>query len=122
MNTKEGRLIAEFMGWTIEPGMEDSENPYYNYADGWKMIMASQMQFNTSLDWLMPVIQKIESTGISTHIDTNYIHFEGMYNYAPNSSIKYRYVTGTYDDPKINAVYGVVLDFINHYNNSTKKP
>src|SRR5688572_26808801 len=52
------RLIAEFMGWTIEPGMEKEPNPYYNH--GFNMLMPSQMGFASSWDWLMPVVIKVK--------------------------------------------------------------
>lgn len=58
------RMLAEFMEWTIEPGMENEPNPYYNFANGWKMVLVSQMEFSTSWDWLMPVVEKISAMKI----------------------------------------------------------
>lgn len=52
------KLILEFDGWTIEPGMEKHGNPFYN--KGFAMVSVSQSEFYTSWDWLMPVVEKIE--------------------------------------------------------------
>ncbi len=50
------KLIAEFM----EVVFHDDENQYYN-ADG--LYIGNALQYHTSWDWLMPVVQKIESLG-----------------------------------------------------------
>lgn len=50
------RLIFEFDGWTIEPGMENEENPFYN--KGWNMVLLSDAKFHLSWEWLMPIVQK----------------------------------------------------------------
>ena len=62
------RLIAEFCGWTIEPGMEKEENPYYNqpYKPGFipQMILLSDMQFHKSWDLLMPACRKFDKLNL----------------------------------------------------------
>ena len=50
---KDNKLIAEFMGVVFH----DDENQYYN-ADG--LHIGNTLQYHTSWDWLMPVVQKIE--------------------------------------------------------------
>ena len=75
---KSKKVFAEFTGWTIEKGMENESNPYYNqeYKAGFipQMIMLSDFPYNTSWDWLMPVWSKcIEVIGVymHTHGDNN---------------------------------------------------
>ena len=52
---KNNKLIAEFMGYEVKHGK--CYSPKYN--DG----TIAPMQFDKSWDWLMPVIEKIESLG-----------------------------------------------------------
>ena len=52
---KDNKLIAEFM----EVVFHDDENQYYN-ADG--LHIGNTLQYDTSWDWLMPVVEKIKST------------------------------------------------------------
>ena len=47
-------LIAEFMGVVFH----DDENQYYN-TDG--LHIGNSLPYHTSWDWLMPVVEKIES-------------------------------------------------------------
>lgn len=89
------KLIAEFMGWTIEPGMEEDKDPYYNWNKGFSMALLSDLLFHEKWDWLMPVVDKISSlcayengTGItvlSLHLLSNnqwrcHINYRKKYN------------------------------------------
>lgn len=58
------KLIAEFMGWTIEPGMEEDKDPYYNWNKGFSLALLSDLLFHEKWDWLMPVVEKIEDLKI----------------------------------------------------------
>ena len=51
----DNKLIAEFMGYEVKHGK--CYSPKYN--DG----TIAPMQFDRSWDWLMPVVEKIESLG-----------------------------------------------------------
>ena len=52
---KENKLIAEFMGVVFH----DDDNQYYN-SDG--LYIGLNLQYHTSWDWLMPVIEEIDHT------------------------------------------------------------
>jgi len=55
------KLIAEFMGWVIEPGMEKEHDPYYNmYKVGFlpQMILLAEMPYPSAWDWFMPAFEK----------------------------------------------------------------
>jgi len=52
---KENKLIAEFMGG-YTPYKRFGDNTEYYYRG--KYVKLDDMKFNTSWDWLMPVIQK----------------------------------------------------------------
>ena len=84
-------LIAEFMGVVFH----DDENQYYN-ADG--LHIGNTLQYYTSWDWLMPVVQKIKQT------------FEGVPQEMFNISL--------YSD--ISEVYNAVIEFIEFHNTKKK--
>ena len=52
---KDNKLIAEFMGVVFH----DDDNQYYS-SDG--LYIGLNLQYHTSWDWLMPVVEKIECT------------------------------------------------------------
>lgn len=91
MNTQENnKLIAEFMGL-------ESDRYYYTNADGSEDYVDYQndeMHFDTSWDWLMPVVEKIEQ-----------VH-EGVPQELINLSL-----FSTIDE-----VYNAVIEFIKQYN------
>lgn len=60
------KLIAEFTGWAIEPGMEDFDDPFYNapitktnYIPA--MFQASKMGFDSHWDWIIPACKKFDT-------------------------------------------------------------
>jgi hypothetical protein len=97
------RLIAEFMGWA-----ETEENiftvphpfPLFSEEDYTYKMRSDQLEFNTSWDWLMPVVQKIlkEDAGMNTY---------------------QLYVCDSLGTADIGAVYNAVIQFIQWY--STNK-
>jgi len=95
--TENNRLIAEFMGfeWMRE---EDFLN--YNYPEGKDlknvMIDVAAQKYQTSWDWLMPVVKKCLTKGD----DTDY--WDGIYNALSTIDIK--------------EVYEIVVEFIKWYN------
>ena len=84
-------LIAEFMGWgKWDDGMTyevPNLYPFYNIGDqentGWISEHVSTFKFHTSLDWLMPVVEKICETKIGDGVkmvDYTYLRTFGMIN------------------------------------------
>ena len=57
---KNNKLIAEFMGCT-HPFNEITDATLYNVSHG--TFELSELRYDASWDWLMPVVQKIESLG-----------------------------------------------------------
>jgi hypothetical protein len=62
----ENELISEFMGWERYsgkafkcPNMYPVDN---SLRAGWTTFTEDQFQFHTSWDWLMPVVERINST------------------------------------------------------------
>lgn len=110
---KEGnRVIAEFMG------MKRHNHASYitwEHEKG-KHIFESVLQYNSSWDWLMPVVEKIESLGYIFAMQSNTVvitspkskkpHYKNLYK---NDGIK-----------KIECVFIAIVAFINWYNQNFK--
>jgi hypothetical protein len=86
------KLIAEFMGYEVKHNK--CYSPKYN--DG----TIAPMQFHSSWDWLMPVIEKCVRTGDDTD------KWDNIFNTLTTLSIK--------------EVYEEVVEFIEDYNNYVK--
>jgi len=84
---KDNKLVAEFM----EVVFHDDENQYYN-SDG--LYIGLNLQYHSSWDWLMPVIQKI--LDISFQGDGDVEDFNCIIDCIPD----------------INQTYKVVVEFI----------
>ena len=97
MNTQENnKMIAEFMRWdiksltTIPPNLHLS-NLQLDNGD----IM--ELKFHESWDWLMPVVDKMNTTELWDEYDISYLA---------------TYLVSV----DINATYNAVVEFINEYN------
>lgn len=58
--TEGNKLIAEFMGYKDEK---------YYYTNGKESLGIDAMNYHTSWDWIMPVVEKIESMGHAVSIE-----------------------------------------------------
>lgn len=100
MNTRESnKLLADFM-----------EKPIYRF-DGLTKI-ETKLLYHTDWNWLMQVVQKIESLGNDILITTNYIQIgfdEGE-----------QFIVVEEVNVKIEAVYQAVLEFVKWYNEQNK--
>ena len=66
MKDKENKLIALFMG--LKPHHQDAGYLIDERKDeGYEAIHESCFLYNSSWDWLMPVIEKIENDGLDPH-------------------------------------------------------
>jgi len=88
----DNKLIAEFMGVK------------------YPMLKGSDLQYHTSWDWLMPVVDKIESLGYDTEL-VNRLDDGGIYFCINDSAVK-----ASYGKTKIEATYDAVVEFIKTYN------
>ena len=95
----DNKLIAEFMGYEVKHGK--CYSPKYN--DG----TIAPMQFDRSWDWLMPVVEKIESLGYWVNRNDGDITISNksdMVVVTPMSS------------GGIDMMYKAVVEFIKEYN------
>ncbi len=136
---EDNKLIAEFMDVnliTIDD-IRANKNPYISSVDGYTK---EDLQYHTSWNWLMPVVDKIEEMGFTTSIKTSYVRINpremGRYdNYISwisfsKGSWHSRNPCPSVDDDvdngyesighetinKRQAIYKAVVSFINWYN------
>ena len=126
----ESKLICEFMGYEKEP--EDEE--YHIKSDFVRENYCSlkSMQFSSSYDWLMPVVEKIEKMGVEYKVTiTEYkdgipLLFNAIFKTHDNESWKSEVIVQSgshteYDNNyRLKATYVAVIEFINFYNKFTK--
>lgn len=106
------KLIAEFMGWS-KSDYHNTPNKMYNGAIG---IHVDHLQYHTSWDWLMPVVEKIEDCrivddyGFSVNIDNWQVIIKSLLS----GKIITSNLSGA--KSKIEATWQAVVEFIKWYN------
>lgn len=97
----DNELIAQFMGL-----------PLYRdevmFTGGTRKVPFQKWQYHTSWDWLMPVVEKIETLGFFFIIKSTYVEVNRLYDPVTVSCAD--------GESKIQAVYKVVIEFIKWYN------
>tara|TARA_Y100001972_G_scaffold16977_1_gene18655 strand:- start:1635 stop:1988 length:354 start_codon:yes stop_codon:yes gene_type:complete len=112
-NQENNKMIAEFMRWdiksltTIPPNLHLS-NLQLDNGD----IM--ELKFHESWDWLMPVVENIESLGYEFFIVEDRIKI--AQNTDHSTEIIINFTLGRNYGSKREAVYQGVVEFINEYN------
>jgi len=122
---EKNKLIAEFMGWTIKTRYhhlkarnvnewvipENIDNGLYTYIDGY--LECLKEQFDTSWDWLMPVVIKM------TSIPEYYTFRRSTHNgpYMEGNPLAIFSTTQVYDcNFTLKTLHEEVIEFINWYN------
>ena len=101
------KLIAEFLGY-IDNGCSEEGfliDPKTNYD-----VCIDSLQFHTDWNWLIQVVEKIESLGYSVNISSSMVYING-----DNSRIVSPFNIG-FKITKIEAVYNACVEFIKWYN------
>ncbi len=109
------KLIAEFDGWSIEKGMESEGNPFY--VKGLDICLTSKMQYNSSWDWLMPMVEKINHMPhrMGFFINNQFCGAHGLLHGGMSVS-KTIVKIETGNNPLIQSVYKAVVEFIKWHN------
>lgn len=90
-------------------------NPYSPYSS----FYPKEMRFHYSWDWLMPVVEKIESMGYRTTLFCHeYGKEDGNSMHIKDSS--HTMLGDGFASTKIEAVYKAVVEFIKWYNENKK--
>ena len=103
----ENETIAEFMDLKLTQEDEDMN---------WTLDKAP---YNSDWNWLMPVVEKIESLGYFLHIQ--FLRSEKYKRQFCNiTSSNHEMISDSFAETKIQAVYNAVVGFINFYNTQKK--
>ena len=94
------KLIAEFMGW--------KPNEHH-----WCLNGDKDLQYDTSWDWLMPVVEKIESLKYRVEISHNGCLIE---SHKDLDTARINSGIGEIEPTKLKATYKAVVGFINQNN------
>lgn len=117
MNTTENnKIIAEFLGESKQP-YEFSQFGYMTLSGDWKdTFFVEQLKFHSNWNWLIEVVEKIESLKFSVLIGKNTCVIEQTFG---KTSLNLGVIRGK---DKIEAVYNACAEFINWYNQQNQQP
>ena len=104
------KLIAEFMGMTYGDPNDDSVM-IQTTPQGNEVVPIESMEYHTSWDWLMPVVEKIESL---RDPNGNAYRFSIDMCNAQIEGTTIEVLGGAY---KLDTVYKAVVQFIKNYKN-----
>lgn len=106
----DNKLIAEFMEL-----LEISNETYpilYKDKNSDEWFAPDELKYHTDWNWLMEVVEKIESLNFIVYIETNYCQLYNATNHE--ELIKSIYST------KIESVYKACVEFVKWYNEQPK--
>lgn len=121
-NVNNDNLIAEFMGYTIRIMHDTSSYGHggasYRYCkDG---VTTNAVYYSKSWEWLMDVVEQIEKTeygscvnGFCTSITDSWCYISNVHEM--DTQVEFKSMVGLGISKK-EAVYNLVLEFINWYN------
>jgi len=124
---KDKETVAKFMGlfydnsWTKlwQPHIGNTPTEFYNFiielmiSETWYV---TELEFNNSWNWLMPVVEKIESLNAAVIIDEDCtIEFGGVYFESTNSMHNCEFETFKTTGTKIEKVFNAIVEFIEWY-------
>src|SRR5687768_9741 len=121
MEKTDNEIIAEFMGLPLE-------KDEVQFTGGTKKVPFQNWQYDTSWDWLMPVVEKLqepevkkgrivrESANIQIFYKNCFIEYideelDATYDLHPN---------GVQGETKLEATYKAIVEFIKWYNSEKK--
>ena len=120
------KLIAEFMGISKQDTFAGKRYIYCIYNNKY----STQLHFNESWDWLMPVVEKIENLEFGKwymHIQGNTVDIEdgnegiGLWDFhINNEDPDFSLFPSNKKLKSVEAVYIAVVEFIKWYNNERK--
>lgn len=104
------KLIAEFMG-----AKYNSKLDLVNLGANHKLVGINELQYHSSWDWIMPVVEKI-------HSDTDFwvtIYYRSCKVFPMNIGVEMEILIE--EKPTIEAVWIAVVEFIKWHNNEQTK-
>lgn len=120
------KLIAEFMGFVADKSFEvrlvDGINTSYYYYKDDVMYLPEVMEYNCSWDWLMEVVDKIESLPDEENNGAFFfkIYQDSVSIIFSNDNYIIDLINVMGQGNRINNVYQAVVEFIQLYNKANK--
>jgi len=117
------KLIAEFMGWGNVVDYISEIEVYHRASPSCSSmfikfpVLLYNFKYNESWDWLMPVVEKIESLGYALKIIQNNCF---IYGSTMGDHTEYFKNVG-YGESKLESTWLTVVEFIKWYNEQTKE-
>lgn len=110
------KLIAEFMGWKEQ---KDPTKRWFGsfkdtYGKLWRNNSKEPLQFHSSWDWLMPVVERVESLGFGITIGM------GMYCVIQDDTSDTGIEFTGMEEGKLQSTYKAIVEFIEWYNENQK--
>ena len=114
---KENKLIAEFMGLEYAP--KDKRWDDWFDKNGTRVTFGNRIPllYHTSWDWLMPVIEKIETLGYTFEKNYQRIDKDWQSLIVKGNDILYQ----EFNDDSLKSSYYVLVEFIKQYNNERNR-
>tara|TARA_R110002012_G_scaffold86137_2_gene214258 strand:- start:95 stop:460 length:366 start_codon:yes stop_codon:yes gene_type:complete len=119
---KTNKLIAEFMGMThhryiYHLSNNDKSMMVKETPQGNEVIPIDSLQYDSSWDWLMPVIEKIESLGYTFEKNYQRVDKDWQSLIVKGNDILYQ----EFNEDSLQCSHYVVVEFIKEYNNESKQ-
>lgn len=120
------KMIAEFMGFVADKSFEvrlvDGINTSYYYYKDDVMYLPEVMEYNCSWDWLMEVVDKIESLPDEENNGAFFfkIYQDSVIIIFSNDNYIIDLINVMGQGSRINNVYQAVVEFIQLYNKANK--
>ena len=105
------KLIAEFMGLPTEVFKSGIVNYYFREFNSGSWYEEHELSYNVSWDWLMPVVEKIESLGYGVTIGMGV--YVVIQDDVTDTGLE---ITKMTDNNKLFCTYEAVVEFIKWYN------
>lgn len=113
------KIIAEFMGWEVSEkakslkkrGLTINTIPY-----GYFKIHPDDLLYQSSWDWLMPVVEKIEKESFNIFGEYEDVIINGCSCFVETRDREISIIETT----KIEATYKAVVEFVKWYNKQKK--
>jgi len=118
MIQESNKLIADFMGKEYYSGKQ-------SWSDFWDQTPhVYQLRYHTSWDWLIPVVEKIET--LKTPLNGYYaVYISSNGCTIQDTNLNLNKAIGYFDQcytlTKIEATYSAIINFIKYYNENSNK-
>lgn len=116
------RIIAEFMGAKIIPNQGEAKIEHFVFDDG--ALAVWDLKYNTSWDWIMPVVDKIEEINGGSHTVQikKRLGYKKKYLCEIYSATKFpEMVSLDSNNSKLETLFTTVVMFLKVYNKLKKR-